>query len=123
MLTHKGTQTIQTDRLILRRAVLEDAEPMFRNWATDPEVTKYLTWPPHESVDVTRSLLERWTAEYENDDYYHWMIVLKEIGQPLSAGNHRRTGSVCPHRLLHRTKLVAQRHYDRGRAGSYPVSV
>lgn len=85
MLTHKGTQTIQTDRLILRRAVLEDAEPMFRNWATDPEVTKYLTWPPHESVDVTRSLLERWTAEYENDDYYHWMIVLKEIGQPIGS--------------------------------------
>ena len=44
MLTHKGTQTIETDRLILRRAILEDAEPMFRNWASDPEVTKYLTW-------------------------------------------------------------------------------
>ena len=43
MLTHKGTQTIETSRLILRRAVREDAEPMFRNWASDPEVTKYLT--------------------------------------------------------------------------------
>ena len=64
MLTHKGTQTIVTDRLILRRAVMEDAEPMFRNWASDPEVTKYLTWPPHESVAVTQKILEGWVSEY-----------------------------------------------------------
>ena len=39
MLAHKGTQTIETRRLILRRAIYADAEPMFRNWASDPEVT------------------------------------------------------------------------------------
>ena len=85
MLTHKGTQTIETSRLILRRAIREDAEAMFRNWASDPEVTKYLTWPPHENVEVTQNLLERWTTEYEKDDYYHWMIVLKEIGEPIGS--------------------------------------
>ena len=85
MLTHKGTQTIETPRLILRRAVREDAEPMFRNWASDPEVTKYLTWPPHENVEVTQNLLERWTTEYEKPDYYQWMIVLKEIGEPIGS--------------------------------------
>ena len=85
MLTHKGTQTIETSRLILRRAVREDAEPMFRNWATDPEVTKYLTWPMHENVEITQTLLERWAASYERDDYYHWMIVLKELGEPIGS--------------------------------------
>ena len=39
MLTHKGTQTIETPRLILRRAIREDAEPMFRNWASDPVIS------------------------------------------------------------------------------------
>ena len=43
MLTHKGTQTIETSRLLLRQACREDAEPMFRNWASDPEVTRFLT--------------------------------------------------------------------------------
>ena len=57
MLTHKGTQTIETPRLILRKARMEDAEPMFRNWANDTEVTKYLTWPPHENIEVTKSVL------------------------------------------------------------------
>ena len=41
MLTHKGTLTLETERLVLRRARLSDAEPMLRNWANDPEVTKF----------------------------------------------------------------------------------
>ncbi|MBQ9930584.1 MAG: GNAT family N-acetyltransferase [Oscillospiraceae bacterium] len=85
MLTHKGTKTIETTRLILRRAAREDAEAMFRNWASDQEVTKYLTWPTHENVETTQALLEGWAAEYTRDDYYHWMIVLKEIGEPIGS--------------------------------------
>ena len=76
MLNHKGTQIIETARLILRQARIEDAEPMFRNWANDPEVTKYLTWPVHGNIAVTKSVLDSWVESYEKDDYYHWMIVL-----------------------------------------------
>ena len=85
MLTHKGTQAIEASRLILRRATLEDAEPMFRNWASDPEVTKFLTWPPHGSIEVTRKVLASWLAEYEKNDYYQWLIVPKETGEPIGS--------------------------------------
>lgn len=85
MPNHKGTQTIETSRLVLRKAVLKDAEPMYRNWASDPEVTKYLTWPPHESIEVTQKVLANWMAEYKKDDYYQWMIVLKETGEPIGS--------------------------------------
>lgn len=85
MLTHKGTQTIETQRLILRKAIPQDAAPMFRNWASDPEVTKYLTWPPHKNMELTQNLLARWIGEYEKDDYYQWMIVLKETGEPIGS--------------------------------------
>ena len=85
MLNHKGTQVIETPRLILRQARLEDAEPMFRNWANDPEVTKYLTWPPHGDIDVTKKVIENWIAGYEMDDYYQWMIVLKQTGEPIGS--------------------------------------
>jgi ribosomal-protein-alanine N-acetyltransferase len=68
MLTHKGTQTIETSRLILRKAVREDAEPMFRNWASDPEVTKYLTWPTYEKVETAYQILELWVHEYEKQN-------------------------------------------------------
>ena len=85
MLPHKGTQILATSRLILRRAIREDAAPMFRNWASDPEVTKFLTWPPHANIGVTQTVLECWLAEYEKADYYQWMIVLKEIGEPIGS--------------------------------------
>ena len=85
MLTHKGTQTIETARLILRRAIREDAEPMFRNWASDSEVTKYLTWPTHSNTTVSEMVIGSWLQEYERDNYYQWMIVLKEIGEPIGS--------------------------------------
>ena len=85
MLAHKGTQTIETRRLILRRAIYADAEPMFRNWASDPEVTKFLTWPTHSSIAVSEMVIGSWLQEYEKENYYQWMIELKEIGQPIGS--------------------------------------
>ncbi|MBE6951607.1 MAG: GNAT family N-acetyltransferase [Ruminococcaceae bacterium] len=100
MLTHKGTQTIETPRLILRPFTMADAEPMFRNWASDPEVCRHMTWPTHASVDVTRELLTRWTESYCNPDYYNWAIVIKDNG-PEPIGNisaaHIREKTRCAH--------------------------
>ena len=85
MLTHKGTQTLETARLILRKANREDAQPMFRNWASDPEVTKYLTWPTYKKVETAYPILDMWIQGYEKPDFYQWMIVLKEIGEPIGS--------------------------------------
>lgn len=98
MITHKGTKTIETPRLILRRARLGDAKAMYNNWASDPEVTKYLTWPPHDSVEVTEDILKSWVAGYEKDNYYQWVIVPKDnedqpIGSLLAACKDDRIGS------------------------------
>ena len=75
-----GTQTIETHRLILRPFRMEDAEDMFNNWASDPEVTRFLTWPPHGSVDITRMLLGDWIPRYEGGDYFNWAMEWKETG-------------------------------------------
>ncbi len=77
---HLGTQRLETDRLILRRFTLKDIEPMYRNWASDDEVTKFLRWPTHSSVDVTTRLLSSWLDDYNRDDNYQWAIVLKDNG-------------------------------------------
>lgn len=75
---HTGTQTIETDRLVLRRFTVEDAEAMYRNWACDPEITRFLRWAPHANAEVTRGLLEEWVENYRKQDYYHWAIEVKE---------------------------------------------
>lgn len=82
---HLGTKTIETERLILRRFRLEDAEKMYTNWASDPEVTKYLMWPTHGSVEVTKKVLTDWVAAYENDTKYEWCITLKETAEPVGS--------------------------------------
>lgn len=74
---HKGTLNIETDRLLLRRYVREDAVPMYKTWATDSEVTKYLSWLPHENVEVTKNIINTWIEMYKSPDYYNWVVMLK----------------------------------------------
>lgn len=75
---HKGTKVIETERLMLRKFKIYDAEGIFKNWASDAEVTKYLTWEPHNSIADTKELLKKWIRNYKEDNFYHWAIVLKE---------------------------------------------
>lgn len=46
-----GTRELETERLLLRHVRAEDAAVMFENWASDAQVTKYLTWSPHENPE------------------------------------------------------------------------
>ena len=82
---HLGTTVLETGRLILRPFTIEDAQPMYDNWASDPEVTKYLTWPPHASVGVTKDVLAGWIAGYERADCYVWAITVKPDGPPIGS--------------------------------------
>lgn len=54
---------------------------MFRNWASSDSVTRYLTWPTHSSVDITKKLMAGWIAQYQDPAYYHWGIELKSAGE------------------------------------------
>ena len=77
---HIGTKVLETSRLILRPFCVEDASAMYHNWASDSEVTRYLTWPTHTDETVTRAILEDWVNQYCDNRYYHWAIVPKENG-------------------------------------------
>lgn len=82
---HQGTKYMETARLILRPFTMDDADAMFHNWASDPEVTKFMTWPAHTSVEVSRMVLSDWTSHYAEENYYQWAIVPKELGQPIGS--------------------------------------
>ena len=78
-----GTQSLETDRLILRRFTIEDADDMYNNWASDSKVTEFLTWSAHQNVDFTRELLKYWINNYEDGGYFNWVIELRENGQAI----------------------------------------
>ena len=85
IMEHKGTVQLETGRLILRRFTEDDAQTMFDNWASDPDVTRHLTWQPHTDPQVTRELLRNWAANYADPSCYQWAIVLKEINEPIGS--------------------------------------
>lgn len=78
---HKGTVTLETERLILRKFTENDAEAVFRNWASDDEVTKYLTWPAHRSVEDSAGYIAYCLGTYIEISSYQWGIELKETGE------------------------------------------
>ncbi len=80
-MNHQGTKILETERLLLRRFIVEDAEGFFQNVTSDPEVNRFLTWSLHESVEDTKKLLEGWGERYENPERYCWAIVLKKSGE------------------------------------------
>jgi len=82
---HSGTKRIETERLILRKFKMDDAEYMFKNWASDSEVTRFLTWPAHTSVEVSKSVIEMWQKDAETLNSYQWCIELKDSGEPIGS--------------------------------------
>ena len=94
-----GTKTLETERLILRRFKIEDATEMYNNWAKDEKVTHYLTWPVHQSVQVTENILKMWISQYENLNYYQWAIELKggEVIGSIGVTNEMDERLQCAH--------------------------
>ena len=80
-----GTVKLETGRLLLRPFVAEGAPAAYRNWCSDGEVTRYLTWPPHSGPEDTRAILEEWIGQYGDPTFYQWAIVWKETGGPIGS--------------------------------------
>lgn len=54
---HAAPEQLETERLLLRRPRADDAAAIFRRYASDPDVTRYLSWPRHTAIDDTRVFL------------------------------------------------------------------
>ncbi len=80
---HKGTVTIETDRIILRKFSADDINAAFYNWTSDEKVTEFLRWPTHKDIGITERVLNDWIAEYKNLNFYQWAVVPKNINEPI----------------------------------------
>lgn len=68
---------LESERLLLRGFELEDANDMFKNWATNENVTRYVTWQPHKNIDETLEIIKKFKEAFEGD-MPNWAIVYKE---------------------------------------------
>ena len=74
---HSGTVPLQTERLTLRPFRTDDAAAMFKNWTNDDEVSKFLRWPTHESIEISEAVARDWESHNSDSDFYQWAICLQ----------------------------------------------
>jgi RimJ/RimL family protein N-acetyltransferase len=60
----KALETLETVRLVLRRPQEADLDDVFVRFASDPEVTRLMSWRRHESLADTHAFLSYSDAEW-----------------------------------------------------------
>ena len=81
MLTHNGTNTITTERLILRRFEYADNDAMLKNWVADERIQSLYSEPVYSTKEAVKELLDKYIGSYERNDYYRWAIIEKKSGE------------------------------------------
>ena len=75
--------TLETERLILRPLSVDDADAVFV-WASDPKVNRYMIYPLHTGVEVTRQWLRSVEQGAEGD--YEFGFVRRSDGLLIGTG-------------------------------------
>jgi ribosomal-protein-alanine N-acetyltransferase len=79
----KAPETVETDRLVLRRPVAADAPAIFARYASDPAVTRFLGWPTHRSLADTLKFLMFCDAEWQQRRAGPYLIRSRDDGRVL----------------------------------------
>ena len=95
------------ERVGLRAPRLDDAEELFASVASDPEVTRYMSWTPHPDVDETRRVI---TELFNVGGERTWLIEMRDSGQIIGTCGFQ-AGPAPQHglRLLPRPAVVGPR--------------
>lgn len=102
-------KSLKTDRLSLRKAKLADAEAIFRQYATDPEVTKYVSWRAHRNLEETRDYMRMCSLAWDVGRAFHWVIE--------RAGDKQVMGMMIARADAGKWELgyvLARQHWGRG---------
>ncbi len=65
---------LTTERLTLRKLLVADTSDMYE-YASRPDVTKYLTWQPHPDRAYTREYLQYIGGRYAAGMFYDWAMI------------------------------------------------
>lgn len=76
-------EQFSTDRFLVRRILPSDAAAIFAGWATDPDVTKYLTWRPNTDLSQTQEAAERSNREWEGGSTFPAVICRRDAPSEL----------------------------------------
>jgi RimJ/RimL family protein N-acetyltransferase len=70
----KAPEILESSRLLFRRPSVADAEEIYSRYASDPEVTRYMSFRRHESLQETRQFISWSDAEWEHSPAGPYLI-------------------------------------------------
>ena len=76
----KAAEKIETARLLLRRPRQSDAQAVFHRYASDRDVTRYLSWPTHRSVIDTLAFIAMSDEEWQRWPAGPYLVTARENG-------------------------------------------
>jgi ribosomal-protein-alanine N-acetyltransferase len=100
---------LETERLLLRKPRLDDAQTLFGSYTQDPEVTRYLAWRPHSSIQETRAFLERCQTVWATSEAYPFVIERIGNGEVLGMIEMRIHGHMAGLGFV-----LAKQHWGQG---------
>lgn len=81
----KAPDQVETARLLLLRPAASDAALIFERYASDPDVTKFLGWPRHQSVADTGAFIQFSFGEWERWPAGPYLIRSRSDGRLLGS--------------------------------------
>lgn len=111
-------RVIKTDRLILRPFTSDDYLDVFQ-YASDPEVTRYMDWPTHSSGEVSTKWIQETLDEWDERQSFTWGITTEQ-----SAG--RIVGAIGCTKLSFKVSfgyVLAKDHWGKGIASEAAIEL
>ena len=103
---------IKTERLLLRKMNMDDAEDVF-DYASDPEVARYVIWDAHRSIKDSESFLDLVVEGYRNGELGSWGMVDRESGKLIGTCGY--DGSWFPaHARAEIGYAISRQYWGRG---------
>ena len=105
--------TLETERLILRKIAISDADDMFA-YSRDTELTRYLLWDAHPDPLYTEHYVRYLQERYAVGDFYDFAVVSKALGSMI--GTVGFTSFDLPNRSAEIGYVISPTHQGKGYA-------
>ncbi len=79
-----GTKELHTDRLILRKLNIDDAEQLYLNVFSDDKTAQYMAWDVYSDIDSVKKCLTKWQEQYKLNECY-WGVFTKDTNTLVGA--------------------------------------
>ena len=102
----------ETERLVLKPATSADAQEAWESYTADPEVSRFMTWRPHASIDETEDFFRRCEDVWKQGAAWPWALRLKSPDQAGTCFTNLVMPS--PENIFEHThiKMFGRKHHD-----------